>query len=123
MSTRLNSALATGLVILLWITGLVTAPVRAQLIEETESWQDDQSVDAIMQTLVGPVWQPVWFTPRDRRGVPLISPLYKQQPPAAQQDFRPPPAPEPKPKPVPEPEPEPGPDPCAVPNPPKECFG
>ena len=68
-------------------------PAVAQLVEEPASWQEHQAIDLAMGTLTGPVWQPVWFTPQGRRPGLQSIPFYRQQPPGAQEDFRP--APEP----------------------------
>lgn len=119
-----------ALLIVLW-TGIVATPVYAQQIEDPDSLQPNQAIDRYLDSLYGPIWQPVWFTPADKLGNDPAAPIYKQEPPDSQEDFRPPPpvvvipTPEvkPKPKPAPKPEPEPVPDPCAVPNPPPECFG
>ncbi|MDH3280280.1 MAG: hypothetical protein OEQ18_04015 [Gammaproteobacteria bacterium] len=122
------------LAVALWI-GLASAPVYAQQVGEPDTWQANQDIDLFMDTLRGPILQPVWFTPADVPGVSPGSPIYKQQPPGVQEDFRPPPPkpasppkPAPKPKPVPPPkpapEPVPVPDPVPVPEPapvPKPC--
>ena len=117
----------------LW-AGIIATPVYAQQIEDPDSLQPNQEIDRYLDSLYGPIWQPVWFTPEDVLGIDSATPIYKQEPPGSQEDFRPPPPavviptpvvkpkPKPKPKPAPKPEPEPVPDPCAVPNPPPECF-
>jgi len=67
---------------------LIGQAAAAQLVEDSDSWQQDVEIDRYLNVLRGPVWQPVWFTPADRPGYPALQPLYKQQPPGAQQDFR-----------------------------------
>ena len=93
MFTRRSRTRVAVLMTFLGMAGLanmsVSTLVYAQLVKDAESWQDDQGVDKFMGTLLGPVWQPVWFGDSDRHGVPLISPLYKQQPAAAQETNRP----------------------------------
>jgi hypothetical protein len=116
--------------VLVLVAALVTMPTAlAQPVQSTNGWEEDQELDRLMGTLVGPVWQPLWIDSDGRRRAP-VSPLFLQQPRGAQEDFRPPPAPvivpepapAPPPKAEPKPAPAPPPDPCAVPNPPKSCF-
>jgi len=56
------------------------------------TWQKEQALDVAMGSLEGPVLQPINL-PGEERGI-LRWPLYKQQPPAAQFDFRSLPAPD-----------------------------
>ena len=79
-----------ALTVALWI-GLAGVPVYAQQLGEPDTWKANQDIDLFWDTLHGPTWQPVWFTQEDLPGVPLGSPIYKQQLPGAQEDFRPPP--------------------------------
>jgi hypothetical protein len=71
---------------------LVSGHALAQQVPQPTTWQENVSIDRRMDVLAGPVWQPLHFDERDRPGVPSL-PLYKQQPTAAQRDFRPTPAP------------------------------
>jgi len=91
------------------------APAFAQAVEQTESWQQDEQIDIDLRALLGPVWQPVEFTETDRFG---LFPLYKQEPPGAQGDFRPPP-PVPTPVTVPTMPSQPNPDPDSQPSQPQ----
>jgi len=123
MSIETKKVAGTALAL---IAALIVAPAGlAQTVEPTRSWEEDQALDHLMGTLTGPVWQPLWFDPGNRRGAP-VSPLFLQQPPGAQEDFSPPPVITPVPAPAPPPKaspaPAPPPDPCAVPQPPKSCF-
>ena len=108
------------LAVALW-AGLASAPLYAQQVDEPDSWQANQGIDLFMDTLHGPILQPVWFTPADDPAELFGSPIYKQQPPVAQEDFRPPPpkpTPKPEPKPAPkQPQPAPQPAPPPVPEP------
>ena len=63
--------------------------VPAQEIETLDTWEENQALDVAMQVLEPPVWQPVFFPPRTWKGEPFNPSLYRQQPPEAQQDFRP----------------------------------
>jgi len=86
-----TKGLRNGLFCLLTLF-LYSGYAPAQSVEQTESWQADEQIDIDLHALLGPVWQPVEFTPADRYGVPLF-PLYKQEPAGAQGDFRPAPVP------------------------------
>lgn len=103
---------------------LLVIPAHAQRVTETQVWSDDESIDGVLGTLSGPVLQPVLFPPGSREDTSTITPLYKQQPPAAQSDFRPPlpsaPTPAPEPAPAPVPPSPPTPPPC-VPTPKIPC--
>lgn len=61
-------------------------------VQTTTNAAEDQKIDVKLKALREPVRQPVEV---EGKGAPAW-PLYKEEPPAAQQDFRPPPpAPEP----------------------------
>lgn len=84
----------------------------------------DIKVDKALKALNPPVLQPVLYPPDEAKGAPAW-PLYKEQPPAAQQDFQPPkpvevskPREEERPRSEPEPEPDPEPPPPPPPPPP-----
>ncbi len=64
----------------------------------------DERIDLAMNAIEGPVFHRTLVPYGTQEGAPLF-PIYKQQPPAAQQDFRPPPPPPPAPVVTPAPEP------------------
>jgi hypothetical protein len=81
----------------------------------------DERIDLAMNAIEGPVFHKTLVPYGTQEGAPLF-PIYKQQPPAAQQDFRPPPPP---PAPIvvtPAPEPEPEPEPATPVTPGKPCI-
>lgn len=115
--------------------GLVAAGLLSSALATEEkkasasSTATDLKIDLALKALRMPVLQPVLVLPQGK-GAPAW-PLYKEQPPAAQNDFRPPP-PEPEPvrvqerdredddedeeeeeKPKPTPPPQPPPQPCS----------
>ncbi len=63
--------------------------VYAQTVGEPSTWQENQTIDLSMNTLAGPTWMPIYFD----QNIGLSSPLYKQEPLAAQSDFIPSPEP------------------------------
>jgi len=81
----------------------------------------DESIDLAMGTLEGPVFHKILIPYGTQEGAPPFPP-YKQQPPAAQQDFRPKVESLPIITPRPEPEPEPEPEPTPPPPPPKYYY-
>lgn len=100
-------------------------PPTAVWAQGTEpAWQREYRLDVALGVDLDPIQQPL-LIPGERLGAPRW-PLYKQEPPGAQSDFRPAPAPvvaEPAPQPAPapqpesEPEPEPEPAPAPAPSP------
>jgi hypothetical protein len=94
-----------------------------QSIQDAANVQENLAVDIGLKALRTPMLQPILYPPQWRMGPPDW-PLYKQQPPEAQSDFRPPPPvqviqPKPKPKPTPV-TPAPTPTPPSPP-PPQPC--
>jgi outer membrane biosynthesis protein TonB len=84
--------LAAGLV----AAGMLSSAMAAEEKKASEtSTAADLKIDLALKALRMPVLQPVLVLPQGK-GAPAW-PLYKEQPPAAQKDFRPPPpaAPEP----------------------------
>lgn len=75
----------------------------------------DESIDMVLGALESPNVQRLLVPPGTQEGAPVYPP-YKQEPPAAQSDFRPKPAPLPIPTPTPIPTPPPD------PTPPKKNF-
>jgi outer membrane biosynthesis protein TonB len=92
--TRWVLAVAAGLV----AAGLLSSALAAEEKKSSEpSTAADLKIDLTLKALRMPVLQPMLVLPQGK-GAPAW-PLYKEQPPAAQKDFRPPP-PEPEPEPV-----------------------
>lgn len=86
-STRYACARHTAMLVLLG-GSLLVIPAQAQQIIETKVWSEDQRIDETLGTLKGPALQPLPSPPGSREDTATVIPLYKQQPPAAQGDFR-----------------------------------
>ena len=134
MYTNFKSMLQRCGVGLMLLTGLVWTPVvdaatnemaaTNETVVSTNSVAVDLKIDKELKALNPPVLQPVLYPPDDTKGAP-VWPLYKEQPPAAQQDFQPPkPAELPKarveeqPRSEPDSDPDPQPTPSLPPQPP-----
>ena len=78
-------------------------PRASALGDELKNWEEDFADDLEMGVLEGPVLQPIPIPGVEQNGMPE-SPIYEQEPDAAQEDFTPPPEPEPIIEPVEEPE-------------------
>ena len=89
MCIDLHKRLKRLLIAVIAMGAVSVGSVIAQEVESPESWQELEAIDEIMGELHGPVWQPVYFTPSHIPGASTGSPIYKQQPFGAQQDFRP----------------------------------
>lgn len=89
----------------------------SQAIQDATTLPENLAVDVGLNALRTPTLQPILYPPQWRMGPPDW-PLYKQQPPEAQSDFRPaPPVQVIQPKPKPKPEPTPAPQPAPAPPP------
>ena len=114
--------LAAGLVLNPGADAATNETVAAnQASSNSNSVATDLKIDKALKALDAPVLQPVRYPPEEAQGAPTW-PLYKEQPPAAQQDFQPPkPVEGPKPKdekPRVDREPDPEPPPAPPPPPP-----
>jgi hypothetical protein len=136
MYTNHKQAMRMGGAWLMLLAGLVLAPGADAATNETvvtnvtasssNSVAADVKIDKALKALNPPVLQPVLYPPDETKGAP-VWPLYKEQPPAAQQDFQPPKPVEvskpreDEPRDEPEADPEPPPPPQPPPPPPMPC--
>jgi hypothetical protein len=84
---RKLTAAAWGGILAILVVGLSSATSWAQTGAAAAGRSPDEAIDVALNAIEGPVLQPFAIPPGQRRGIPPFPP-YKQEPPAAQRDFR-----------------------------------